>query len=272
MFLHLLSIETRKLLKHPWLWLGFLGLIGFFGLYYSARYAMLATAVRNGLVDTRGLELDLQVGIGLFSFLSILFYSATAALVSAYDFSDRGVQMWLVRGVPRSLLMLTRLVVVMTFGFVLVTVAACASLGFGALMRSLFLGSYSAQNLNWFEIFPAILRVFWGAAPYLALTVLLASISRSPLFAAGGALVFRTVLENLLMRLGDRFPSFTRLLPSQLAFVLEFYTYPLDRTAKAMHLGDTFLTEPQAALAIGALLLLFGSLSIVIFTCQDWGG
>src|SRR5512133_3583127 len=178
MFLRLLSIETRKLLKHPWLWLGFAGLIGFFGLYFAARYAMLATAVRNGLVDTRGLELDLQIGIGLFSFLSILFYSATGALVSAYDFSDRGVQVWLVRGVPRSLLILARLFVVLTFGFVLITVAAGISLGFGALMRTLFLGSYSAQNLNWLEVPPTVLRVFWGAVPYLALTVLLASISR----------------------------------------------------------------------------------------------
>jgi hypothetical protein len=272
MFLSLLSIETRKLLKHPLLWLGLAGLIGFFALYFAARYATMSTAVHNGLVDTRGLELDLQIGIGLFSFLSILFYGATAALVSAYDFTDRGVQMWLVRGVPRPLLMLARLLVVLAFGFVLVTVAAGLSLGFGALMRSIFLGSYSAQNLNWTEIFPAILRVFWGATPYLALTILLAAISRSPLFAAGGVLVFRTVLENLLFRLADRFPYFTRLLPSQLAFVLEFYTYPIDRTAKAMHLGDTFLTEPQAALAIGVLLLLCGGLSVVIFSRQDWGG
>jgi hypothetical protein len=272
MFLSLLSIEARKLFKHPWLWLGLAGLIGFFGLYFAARYAMMSTAVRNGLVDTRGLELDLQIGIGLFSFLSILFYGATTALVSAYDFSDRGVQMWLVRGVPRPLLMLARLLVILAFGFILVMVAAAISLGFGALMRSIFLGNYSAHNLNWTEIFPAILRVFWDVTPYLTLTVLLASMSRSPLFAAGGILVFRTVLENLLFRLADRFPYLTRLLPSQLAFVLEFYTYSIDRTTKAMHLGDTFLTEPQAVLAIGILLLLFGGLSIIIFSRQDWGG
>lgn len=272
MFPRLLTIETRKLFKHPLLWLEFAALLGIFGLYFAARYAMLANAVRNGLVNTRGLELDLQIGLGLFSFLSILFYGATAALVSAYDFPDRGVQVWLARGVPRPLLMLARLVVVLFFGFILVTITILVTLGLAALMRTLFLGGYSAQNLDWAQVFPASLRIFWGATPYLALTVLFAAISRSPLFAAGGVLVFRTVVENLLLNLSDRLPHLTRLLPSQLAFVLTFYTYPLDRTAKVMNLTDQFLTEPQAALAIGALLLLFGSLSIVIFSHQDWGG
>jgi hypothetical protein len=272
MFLRLLTIETRKLIKHPLLWLEFAGLLGIFGLYFAARYALMANSVRNGLVNTRGLELDLQIGLGLFTFLSILFYGVTAALVSAYDFPDRGVQVWLVRGVPRPLLMLTRLAVVLFFGFVLVTAAVFITLGFAALMRTLFLGSYSAQNLDWMQIPPAILRVFWGSVPYLVLAMLFAVVSRSPLFAAGGALVFRTVVENLLLNLSDRFPHLTRLLPAQLAFVLSFYTYPLDRTAKTMNLTDQFLTEPQAVLAIGVLLLVFVSLSIVIFSRQDWGG
>lgn len=59
MFLRLLAIETRKLLKRPQMWLEFAGLLGIIGLYFAARYAMMANSVRNGL------ELDLQVGIGL---------------------------------------------------------------------------------------------------------------------------------------------------------------------------------------------------------------
>lgn len=272
MLLRLLTIETRKLLKHPLLWLELAGLLGIFSLYFAARYAMMANSVRHGLINTRGLELDLQVGIGLFVFLSILFYAATAALVSAYDFPDRGVQVWLMRGVPRSTLVLARLITVLFFGFALVTVSFLSTLGIAALMRTLFLGSYSAHDLNWVQVFPAILRVFWGAVPYLALTVLFAVISRSPLFAAGGTLVFRSVVENLLQRLADRLPMLVRLFPSQLMFVLEFNTYKIDRGALPMTLSEQFLTEPQAALAITGLLLLFGGLAVVIFSRQDWGG
>jgi ABC-type transport system involved in multi-copper enzyme maturation permease subunit len=272
MFLRLLQIEVRKLLKHPLLWLGLAGLLGIFALYFAARYALIANAVKNGLVNTRGLELDLQIGLGLFNFFSILFFAAVGSLVSAYDYPDRGVQIWLVRGVSRPLLMLARLVVVLLFGFVLVTISMFAILGFAALMRTLFLSGYTAQDLDWAQMPFAILRVFWSSVPYLALTVLCAVISRSPLFAAGGTLVFRTVLENLLLHLSDRFPHLTRLLPSQLAFVLYFNTYRLDRSASAMTLTDQFLTEPQACLAIAGLLLVSGVATLAIFSRQDWGG
>ncbi len=272
MFLRYLTIETRKLLKHPLLWLELAGLLGVFALYFAARYALMVRAVQNGLVNTRGLELDLQIGLGLFNFLSIVIYAASAALVSAYDYPDRGLQIWLVRGVPRPLLMLARLAIVLLFAFVLATISVFAILGSAALMRTLFLGSYTAQNLNWTQIPPAILRVFWSSVPYLALTTLFAVISRSPLFAAGGALVFRTILENLLLHLSDRFPYLVRLLPSQLAFVLFFNTYTLDHTAPSMALADQFLTEPEAGLAIAGLLIFFGALAIAIFSRQDWGG
>jgi ABC-type transport system involved in multi-copper enzyme maturation permease subunit len=272
MFLRLLDIETRKLLKHPLLWLEFAALLGIFSLYFAVRFALIASAVRQGLSDTRGLEFDLQIGLGLFSFLGILFQAATASLVCAGDYPDNNVQMWLARGVPRPLLVLARLFITLAFGFVLVVVAVFATLGQGALMRTIFLGGYSTQNLDWAQVLPAILRMYWATVPYLALSALLAAAGRSPLFAAGGALVFRTVLENLLLNLIDRFPRLIRLLPVLLAFVLEYNTWRVDRSAHALPLGDQFVTEPQAILAISALLLLCGGLSIFFFSRQDWGG
>ncbi len=272
MFLRLFTIEIRKLFKHPLLWLGFAGLIGIFVLYFAARDAVLVRTASNGLRDARGLELDLQAGLELFSFLSILFYAAEAAFVSAYDYPDRGVQIWLARGVPRPLLMLTRMVVVLLLGLTLVTVSIFAILSSAMLMHTLFLGSYTTQNLNWAQIPPTILRVFWGSAPYLTLTVLLAVISRSPLFAAGGILIYRTVLENLLLHFSDRFPYLMRLLPSQLAFVLYSNIYTFDRAAPPVALTSHFLTEPPASLAITGLLVLFSAMALVIFSYQDWGG
>ena len=103
MFLRLLAIETRKLLKNPALGVEVSILAFIFAAYFIIRYVTIADAVRNGLVNTRGLELDLQVGLGLFGNLSVLFYAATAAIISAYDYPDRSIQMWLVRGAPRAL-------------------------------------------------------------------------------------------------------------------------------------------------------------------------
>jgi hypothetical protein len=272
MFLRLLSIEIRKLLKHPILWLEFASLVLIMAAYFAARYALMVTSIRNGLVNTRGLELDLQIGLGLFSFLSVLFYATTAALISAYDYPERGIQLWLARGVPHPLLLLARLAVTLLFGLVLVSLAVVTILGVATLARVVFLGGYTAKDLEWAQVLPAILRVFWASLPYQAMTILFGVISRSPLFAAGGTLVFRTVLENLLAGLADRFPTLINLLPSRLGLILQINTYQLDRTAKAITLDQHFLTEPQSILAIGTLFIFISGVSLVIFSHQDWGG
>jgi len=180
--------------------------------------------------------------------------------------------MWLTRGVPRSLLMLARLAIILLFGLLLVSFGVITILGMAAVTRTVFLGGYTTKNMDWAQVLPAILRVFWASLPYQAMTVLFAVISRSPLFAAGGTLVFRTVLENLLANLADRFPAMINLLPSRLGYVLQFNAYQLDRTAKAMSLDKQYLTEPQAMLVIGALFILMSSIALIIFSRQDWGG
>ncbi len=273
MFLRLLDIEGRKLLKHPLLWLELAGLVGILAMYYLIRYALIFSSARHGMpTEPRGLLLDLQDGLELFGFIGILFYAASASLVTSYDFPERGVQIWLARGVSRPLLIWARLAIVLLVGLLLVVVAAFATLGVSQLAHLAFLGSRTAGDLDWLRFGTAILRITWGAVPYLALTVLLAIASRSPLFAAGGVVVFRTALENGLLHLADRFPAIMRFLPTQLALALQADTYAMERTARAAVIGAPVLSEPQAILAIGAALILFAAASAMLFSRQDWGG
>ncbi len=273
MFLRLLDVEWRKLLKHPLLWLEFAGLIGILAMYFLMRYALIVSSARHGMVsETRSLLLDLQDGFELFGFVSILFYAAAASLVASYDFPERGVQAWLVRGVPRALLIWARLAIVLLVGVLLVAVAAFAALGVSELAHVTLLGSRSAGDLDWAQFGAAILRITWGAVPYLALTLLLSVASRSPLFVAGGVVVFRTALENGLLHLADRFPDLVRFLPAQLALALQVHTYTMERAARAAVLDAPVLSEPQAILAIGVFLILFAAASAILFARQDWGG
>ncbi len=255
MFLRLLDIESRKLLKHPLAWLELAGVPAILALYFATRYLVVSPAARQGWSSGQGLTSDLQGGLDLFRMAGILFYASTAAFIAAYDLPERGLQMWLARGVPRPLLLLARLELVLAAGFLLVIVAAAASLGEGALARAIFVGDYTAPRLDWFQLSTSILHSFWGAVPYLGLTLLLAVGSRSPLFAAGGAVVFRTVVENVALGLSDRFPALVRFLPAQLELGLQHHA-----------------TEAQAALLIGLLLLCFTTLALAIFSRQDWGG
>ncbi len=273
MLLRLLDIEWRKLLKHPLLWLELAGLIGILAMYFLLRYALIVSSARHGMPsEPRALLLDLQDGLELFGFVSVLFYAASASLVASYDFPERGVQAWLARGVPRPLLIWARLAIVLLVGFLLVTAAAFAALGLSQLAHLALLGSRSAGDLDWAHFGAAILRMSWGAVPYLSLSVLLSVASRSPLFAAGGVVVFRTALENGLLHLADRFPDLVRFLPAQLALALQVHTYTMERAARAAALDAPVLSEPQAILAIGAFLILLGAASAILFSLQDWGG
>ena len=272
MFLHLLTIETRKLLKHPALWVE-LGLLVFiFAIYFVFRYAVIAEAVRNGLVNTRGLELDLQIGLALFGMLNILFYASVAAIISAYDYPDRSIQMWLTRGVSRSLLLLARLALILIVGFLLTVFVVIGILGLAMLSRSIFLGGFTTENLNWANLLPMIIRIYAASIPYMSMTVLFGVISRSPLFAAGGTLVYATVVEKLLEGWSDDYPALIQFIPSHLSQLLHFNKYTLDHTARPMILGGAYLSEPQVFLTIVVILLVLGMLSLFIFSRQDLGG
>ena len=218
MFLRLLGIETRKTLKHPALWIGLGGLVFLLAITTLIEHAQIVASYQPA---GGGLEQDLLSGLSFFSWIGILVYAVTASVISAFDYPDRSLQLWLTRGVPRPMLFLSRLTVILFFGLLMVCVAIFAMLGLASISRLLFFGSVDASNLNLTALLPAILRVLWSALPYLALTVLAAVITRSPLFAASGTIVYGTVLENLLAGLSDRFPTLVRYLPSSLAQVLQ---------------------------------------------------
>ncbi len=272
MFLRLLDVEWRKLLRHPLLWLEFAALVVILAMYFIIRYALIVASARHWIAAApRGLALDLQDGLELFGFLSVLFYAASGSLIAAHDFPERGIQAWLARGVPRPLLTLVRLAIVLVVGFLLVALATVATLGLSALAHRIFLGSFSAGSLDWARLPGTILRITWGAAPYLGLTVLLAFASRSPLFAAGGVVLFRTALEYGLLHLAGLFPALTRFMPAQLELALQANTYIVGRSVPEAA-SASLLSAPQAALAVGALLIVFAAVSAILFSRQDWGG
>jgi hypothetical protein len=272
LFLRFFSIEARKLFKHPVLWLEFAGLLGIVGFYFAARAFLILRSPHAAASSAWAMTSDLQGGLQLYRLVGVVFYASITAFVAGADLPERGVQVWLARGVPRSVLLLARTSLVLLLSFLLVAILVCASLGGGALTDRLMLGPKAALSADWMQLAAATLYVFWGTVPYLGLAILLSFVSRSPLFGAAGTLVFQTVLEGGLLRLAGRFPNLIRFLPAQLALVLEASVYGPDRAAKAISAGAPLLTGPQAALAIGALLLCSVALTLVIFRLQDWGG
>lgn len=268
MYLRLLNIETRKTLKHPALWLGLAALVFLLAMFMFTNHIQIAGGYRTA---DGGLEQDLILGLAFFNWISVLVYAVTASVIAAFDYPDRSIQVWLHRGVPRPVLLVARITTILFFGFLMVCFTVASILGLGAISRTLFFGTVDASNLNFAALLPATLRMFWASLPYLALTVLFAIVSRSPLFAAGGTIIYGSVLEMLAMEASDRFPTLVRYLPASLSAVLQTFNATLDRAAPPLPLDAAIMPEMCAVFVIAVLFLGLCALSFILFSRQDVG-
>jgi hypothetical protein len=265
--LHLLGIETRKTRKHPALWIGLLALLLLLGLFTLVRHLQIARGVQ---AVPGGLEKDLLSGLAFYNWTGVLVYAVIGAVIAAFDYPDRSIQLWLGRGVGRPLLLLARLLAMLFFGLLMVCYAVAVLLALGILSRFLLFGVVESSNLDLSALLPVILRLFWSALPYLGLALLLAVVSRSPLLAAAGTIVYGCVFEMLALQADGRFPVIVRYLPASLSQVLQASNVTLDRAAVPMDV--TGMPPQQAFLCIGILFVALSAAALVIFLRQDLGG
>ena len=265
MFLRQMSIEIRKTVKQPALWMGLAALLALLSLFTLIHHSQ----IKYGLIPVSGgLEKDLLAGLSFYNWIGGFIYAVTASVVIAYDYAD--LRLWLSRGVSRSSLLFARLTVILLVAGVMICISILAMLVLAVLSRNWFFGTVEMSDLDTTAILPILLRIFWSSLPYLSLTVLLAVISRSYVFAAAAGIVYVDILERLLLSLSERYPLLTRYLPGQLSLVLQSGNSLLDRTAE--HLLDTRrMTEPAAALSIAILFLCTTTFAFFIFSRQDLG-
>lgn len=267
-----LRMEARRHVRQPFLWLCFAALSGIFLLYYAARGFMLAEVVRRGVSDTRGIVIDLQAGLGLYSSLAILFITVLTAVIFAFDFHDKGIQLWLMRGVSRPALTGTRILLVTGTLLLLTLLAFALLLILAILSRWVFLGGFSTANLAWDQLPLVFTAFFLSFLPYAALTVLLCVLTRSPILGAAAGLLFRVPFENMLEGFLSPWPHLLRWVPNQVGFVLRFTSVRLDASAAPLLPPPHLFTLPQSALVALALSILFFLAAMLIFPRQDWGG
>jgi ABC-type transport system involved in multi-copper enzyme maturation permease subunit len=267
MFLRQVSIEIRKTVKHPALWVGLTALLLLLTLFIVIHHSQ----IKYGFTESDGgLEQDLLEGLSFFNWIGGFVYAVTASVIAAYDYPN--LRLWLTRGLPRQTLLLARLMVILLFNGSIILFTIFATLVISTLSRSLFFRTVDVSRLNTAALLPIFLRTFWISLPYLALTILFAIVSRSPIFAGGGMIVYADVLERLLMSMSDRYPLLTHLLPGNLSMALQINYYTIDHTGTRPIFHPPLAAEPQAILIIGILFAVLCAFSFVIFSRQDVGG
>jgi ABC-type transport system involved in multi-copper enzyme maturation permease subunit len=229
MFLHLLHMESDKMFKRRLFWVGLIILIALIALsdllYYAYR-GNLSPANQQDLTWPAGLIAALDFASGSFSFSSwgLISLMIIVGVATAQEYSWGTICLWLSRGVSRPLLLSAKFVIALIP--VLLTVLACLLAG-GALTAIFSLplhGAVYTDRVDYGELALGTLRTAYIILPYVALSFMLAVVTRSTAAAVTGSLVFMLVIETVLNValpiLGKPFAQIAQYLPANLATVI----------------------------------------------------
>ena len=189
----------------------------------------------------------------------------------AQEYSWRTLQLWLSHGVPRPLLLGTKLALSLIPALLIVFTCLLETGGLTAFFSLQLHGTVYTDRVDYIQLALSCLRTMYAMLPYAALTFMLAVVSRSAVAAVGCGLAFlaivETALSNLFPLLGQTFARIAHYLPSALSSALNSQNYALAKTAIP---HDALQASPVAAiLGIALYTLLFCGLALWAYQHQD---
>jgi len=220
--------ETRKLTDRALLWTE----AGIFALLVAglhlALMATLAAPQQKGLPPEalEALKASLRWPQGFLSGLAFaggsglggLFAVVLAAALSGQEYTWRTVHLWLSRGVGRGAYLLGKAIVLAAALVVLAFTAFAAGAAATGIYTLQGGGSLPWHALPWGKAAAGIGAAALGLAPYAALTVLVAVLTRSTLAAVGVGLGYNLLVENMaakvLLLASPHTMRFARYLPA----------------------------------------------------------
>jgi ABC-type transport system involved in multi-copper enzyme maturation permease subunit len=199
-----------------------------------------------------------------------LFFVILVGALTASEYTWRTMQLWLSRGVSRSLLIIAKFTVLLLPAMVLVVVAFIMGAFTTALTSVHINGTLNLDQLDTIQTALSVLRTACTLLPYGALTFFLAVVSRSTVVAIGGGLSYVLLFESLLMQLrgllGEPLRDLVQFLPNRLSENL----LVANQLALGVERSTTSGLDPwAAAIGIGCWTLLFLGLSLWAFMRQD---
>ena len=211
--------------------------------------------------------LSFSAGNGLGGLLLVIVAGATVA----QEYSWRTAHLWLARGLPRPAFLLGKFaaLALVALAFALIPLLVGGPLTAWFTYRSTGTIPLESVRIPWVAL--ALLRTAYTALPYLALTLLLAVLTRSVAASVGIGLAYSLLLEGFILRLltliGGRVAQVGKFLPASMAAALT----SLDRGGmEAPAAIGTPLLEPwAAALGIAALTTVLLVTALGIFRQQD---
>lgn len=282
MFWNMLWIENQKNLRRRLLWaelilLAVFVVFVFCGLYFANQNTPDGVTITDAdrakipqLISWPGsLAFSLRFAAGS-KLLLIIFIGA----VTASEYTWRTYQMWLSRGVPRTLLLGTKFIS-LCLPILIVVLGALIAGGLISAVFSLSInGDLYLEQINFWGLGLDVFRTAYTLLPYAGLTFLLAIATRSAVAAIGictaYGLIVESLLSQILLMLPGRFGQIAQYLPASLMqSVLNSGWTPPDLIEEAM---PGLLHPNQAAIGIAIWTIALLALALWVFRRQDFSG
>jgi ABC-2 type transport system permease protein len=283
MFANMLRIESTKLFKRRlfWIEMGLVALlmITFFGVLFVASQTIPAASADANLTETLYWPgaLITSVGFGAGGALGGIVLIVLVSVVVGSEYSNRTLTQWLSRGAPRPVVLFAKFALLMLAALLTVLVAALVGAGVSALVTLIGRGGLPVEQVNFGQFALGILRVAYTMLPYMALTFMLAVVTRSTAGALGGGLGFMLIIEMLIIQvlgiLGEGGKRIAQFAPGLMTESIGQLNAGISRVPIVQEVEGAveWMLLPPGAAAVGLALytVLFLTVAVLVFRKQD---
>jgi ABC-type transport system involved in multi-copper enzyme maturation permease subunit len=283
MFWNMLIIENQKLFKRAIIWVELaiiaIGVVALNLLFFAITRMESGNPMIGPLEETLVWPLGLTQSIGFAAGPSLggILIVILVGAITAQEYTWRTLQLWLSRGVPRSLFLTTKFLAVLPATLLLVITPLLFGGAITAVFSQIILGEIPFSAVAWGDVLTITLATAYTLLPYAGLAFFLAVATRSTMITVGGGLAYTLLLEGIVVQLltfaGGGWAEIGKYVPAGLAQGMLI----LDRNATMTIDGQAappvqYLEPGAAAIGVAIYTVVFIALSILIFRRQDLGG
>jgi ABC-type transport system involved in multi-copper enzyme maturation permease subunit len=223
----------------------------------------------GALTQTAGLASGASLG-------GILIIILTGAAM-AQEYTWRTLQLWLSRGVPRSLFLTAKFAALLTPALLLVVVPLVLGGMITAVFSQIILGEIPFAAVEWGNVLWLTLATAYSLLPYAGLAFFLAVATRSTMITIGGGLAYTLLIEGMAVQImalaGGNLAAIGKYVPAGLVQSMLGLGAEANLELEAqMGLTVQYLEPGAAAVGIALYTVAFVALSILVFRRQDLGG
>ncbi len=283
MFWNMFVVENQKLFKRAIVWVE-LAVVGVAILAVNLMmFVITRVETGNPMIDMLEETLvwpgALTQAAGLASGASlggILIIILTGAAM-AQEYTWRTLQLWLSRGVPRSLFLTAKFAALLLPALLLVVVPLVLGGLVTAVFSQIILGEIPFAAVEWGNVFLLTLATAYSLLPYAGLAFFLAVATRSTMITIGGGLAYTLLIEGLAVQIlalaGGSLAAIGKYVPAGLVQSMLGVGSAVNLEIDGqMGLTVQYLEPGAAAVGIALYTIAFVALSVLIFRRQDLGG